>query len=1243
MLSNNDRRVNGTGALDGLTVYAGIAPALPNEGQPWPDAIYASQWALSTTPLPYQLLFSAQYSQPIAQSFFFDDDRWKFFAEYLPNVASVSTVTIYLARTTQDENRGNALQLLPTAQTELASRFLGQAFSAPDAGASARMKVLTDLQTGGASTQPLIYLPPSQSGNGLYRFYTFCHPTVCDFLEQLDAQGLSGLLRRDPNTPIQAPAPPQPEFFNARYNSNPAVVDQDHLPNPGVEFTGVNPFGQDNQNIFYYCVGAAATALTAAGRFDDAEWFWRAIFDPMDGSADPAPKRYWKYEPLRNGYTDTIDDLYGLLSADPVTSAQTLAEVQAWTADPFDPWAVAASRPIALMKIAVRGFLLNLLTEADQFYAQASDQELLMRAADSYIRALEILGPEPQPLEPTRSARENPADYYCFNDIANNPPADASLPEIVESALPPLQAPTTGSPTLPTDAFPWSTAANIVSAPDKETGAPSLLFCIPQDTSFDQLRQWATTKLNNIRAGLDFNGQPHVYSIYGARLDPALLARASAAGIDLNSTLSAITAPPRYLRFPVLLQRAKEFVAELKGVSASLLGALTEDSAETLAELRASQEVSLLAATLAVKQQAQAEAQNTLDSLQAYQQVLQARYTYYSSRQMISAGEAVALELTEVATVLQAVAGAIGSTAGAVTAIPDFTVGVQGFGGTPTVVVKTGGSSAGGALSAVSRGYEVAATLLHAQAGAIATVSGYQRRMDDWQMLANTTQLELTQVAAQIAAQQARLAAATADLAAFQLQQSNAQAVKDYLASRVNNVQFRAFRINQLSSVAHQGYLLAYSLAVAAQAAYQFERYLGQPNPANNPPNNPPSFIQFGYWQNNYNGMTAAEQLGNALQQMEFAYSTVDPGDKPWPTVALSLAMIAPAALEALRRTGDSGVFKIGEVQFLRIRPDAFFLRIRRLRVRIPNVTGPYTPLLFKVAMIQQGLRVTDTPYPGTATDFFTQNISNTGYATMYTTGRADEPEPAPVADGQYRPFEGFGPAESQFQICFPKAMAALYGASIADVIFEFELTAREAAPTFALGPNKDGVGGSIAYIASQPLMRLMRLTTDYPNQWYQAISAPAAPILTFTIPVDADRFPYAGDNDVTIDTLAVMAVWKTALQQAGQWGGALSVTLGGVALTGTDLGGANDPFVEPVPGQSDPLSTILNGAAEIFGAKNQLIAAGSGPVQIVVNIDASKLPADWVTLAADGVTTMPAIAELVDLAILATYSVKVS
>jgi len=268
--------------------------------------------------------------------------------------------------------------------------------------------------------------------------------------------------------------------------------------------------------------------------------------------------------------------------------------------------------------------------------------------------------------------------------------------------------------------------------------------------------------------------------------------------------------------------------------------------------------------------------------------------------------------------------------------------------------------------------------------------------------------------------------------------------------------------------------------------------------------------------------------------------------------------------------------------------------------------------------MKSQGLRLTDVNYgdpTAAGAPFFTENGLTD---VMYTTGRADEAEPPPIVDGQYRPFEGYGPAESQFEISFPPAMAALYGASIADVIFEFELTSRIAAPNFATqAANK---------LASQSLMQLQRLTTDYPNHWYRAISAPAAPTLTVNIPLSAERFPYAGEGDVTIVYLAIMAVWKSSSQQAAASGAALSLTLGGVALK------ALAAAVDPSPAFP---ANIPNGSANVFNANNYVIAGNAAaPATLVVTLDASKLPADWVSGA------NVAVNKLLDLVILATYTV---
>ena len=89
--------------------------------------------------------------------------------------------------------------------------------------------------------------------------------------------------------------------------------------------------------------------------------------------------------------------------------------------------------------------------------------------------------------------------------------------------------------------------------------------------------------------------------------------------------------------------------------------------------------------------------------------------------------------------------------------------------------------------------------------------------------------------------------------------------------------------------------------------------------------------------------------------------------------------------------------------------------------------------------------------------------------------------------------------------------------------------------------------------------------------------------------------------------------------------GAALSTTLGGVAL------GAPAAALDPSPA----FVAIGNGSATVFDAKTYAIPAGAASVTLAVTIDSSKLPTEWTTLAADGVTQVTAVRELLDLVIL--------
>jgi len=69
-------------------------------------------------------------------------------------------------------------------------------------------------------------------------------------------------------------------------------------------------------------------------------------------------------------------------------------------------------------------------------------------------------------------------------------------------------------------------------------------------------------------------------------IDPALLVRAVAAGLDLSQLMNEAFAPPSKYRFPVVLQRALELCNEVKGLGAAVLAAAEKREAEELTALR---------------------------------------------------------------------------------------------------------------------------------------------------------------------------------------------------------------------------------------------------------------------------------------------------------------------------------------------------------------------------------------------------------------------------------------------------------------------------------------------------------------------------------------------------------------------------------------------------------------------------------------------------------------------------------
>src|SRR4051812_32509784 len=81
-------------------------------------------------------------------------------------------------------------------------------------------------------------------------------------------------------------------------------------------------------------------------------------------------------------------------------------------------------------------------------------------------------------------------------------------------------------------------------------------FCVPRNPRIDDYWNTLEDRLFKIRHSQNIDGIQRILPLFEPPIDPALLAQAVAAGIDIGSVLNDVyAAPPRY-RFGFTLQKA---------------------------------------------------------------------------------------------------------------------------------------------------------------------------------------------------------------------------------------------------------------------------------------------------------------------------------------------------------------------------------------------------------------------------------------------------------------------------------------------------------------------------------------------------------------------------------------------------------------------------------------------------------------------------------------------------------------
>ena len=894
------------------------------------------------------------------------------------------------------------------------------------------------------------------AGGQKLRFEILFHPRVCPFLETIDTSGLRGLFDLATQSVTD-----NPSKFQSAYGLGPgsSYVDLDipsdpkrRTPREDVDFSSGGAYSLYNWELFFHVPFLIALKLAENQRFEEALTWFHYIFDPTS-SETGGRERFWRFKPFVDEASlvpQTLSDFLRNLST------AYASQQSAWQKHPFQPYVIARLRPIAYMKTVVMKYIDTLIAGADQLFRQDT-MESVNEATQRYLLAAKILGKRPEDV-PSRAVPV----VQTFDTLVVNP-TGALLSPLVE---------------IENYLFP-STAPNGSSS---STGAGSLgsmaLFCLPRNDTLMGYWDTVADRLFKIRNCMNIEGVARELAIFAPKIDTALLVRAAAAGVDLNSVLSDLYAPLPSYRFGVMQQKAAELCNDVKALGTALLSALEKRDAESLALLRSSHEVRLLNAIRAIKQNQTDEARTALDGLNEGRKVTELRHNHYKTIAQFSPWEIAQLALSSASLVAEALE-LIPLLAAAPVQAAGVTPAVGNVGPAPTSLTSKNTGDIGKGMETFGKAMGVAAHMLGTGASIAGTTAGYQRRWDEWKLQEALAEQELKQIDQQIAAAEIRLAISETELVNHELQIEHAKDVDSYMRSKYTNQELYDWMIGQVSAVYFQSYKLAYDVAKRAERCYRFELGLTDSR-----------FIQFGYWDSLKKGLLAGERLQLDLRRMEIDY--LDRNRREYEiTKSVSLQLQDPVALIRLKETGQCEV-ELPETLFDMDYPGHYLRRIKSVSLTIPCVVGPYTSINCTLTLLSNKIRVKNTQPASYAEDTGDARFaSNYGALQSIATSHAQNDSgmfELNFRDDRYLPFEGMG-AISRWRIDMPIENNAFDLDTISDVVMQVRYTARDGGGALATSAAT-ALRTMLTDAQRTPLVRVFSLKNEFPSEWSQFLNS---------------------------------------------------------------------------------------------------------------------------------------------------------
>ncbi|TMQ11220.1 MAG: hypothetical protein E6J91_23955 [Deltaproteobacteria bacterium] len=670
-----------------------------------------------------------------------------------------------------------------------------------------------------------------------------------------------------------------------------------------------------------------------------------------------------------------------------------------------------------------------------------------------------------------------------------------------------------------------------------------LYFCVPPNDKL--LGYWDTVadRLAKIRSCRNIEGIVRQLPLFEPPIDPLLLVKAAAAGVDLSTAVADLALP--HYRFQTMAQHAVELAGEVKALGQALLQALEKRDAEDLALLRATQEQAMHALVKKVKQRQYADAVQSTTSLRASRASAVAKYVNYqrllgvaspgvpaegaavpdvapSAPVSISQEDGVKLTQYEAQELARAKSAADDAgtasdwefIAGLLNLIPNFSVNIEPWG--IGASISFGGSNIGAALTAVANRYRTTSARATFDSSRAARLGAFALREGDWALQSNLAAKEIMQIDQQLIGSAIREQIAQQELDNQDAQIEQSAALHEFMTGKYTNRELYDWMVGQVAALYFQTYQLAYDVAKRSERCFRNELAADDA-----------SFVQFGYWDSLRKGLLCGERLYQDLKQMQLAY--VDQNRREFEIAkSVSLAALHPEALVDLQE-GGSCIFELPEAVFDLDHPGHYLRRLRAVTLTIPCVAGPYTSVSAKLTLLGSRTRRDTRTTPSYALQpsdtRFSYNVGGI-QSVVTSTGRDDSGLfELSFRDERYLPFEGAG-AISTWRLELPAEFRQFDYRTISDVIVRLRYTARDggdALKAAALGQLDAALKAMEVQDGRTGLYHYISARQDHYDDWYRFLHPPENQTADQVLALELarDQFPAAlRDRGIKIDAM---------------------------------------------------------------------------------------------------------------------------